>query len=53
MGRTELLKKQATAGRFGNYAMKEDLVLYYYGGNEAYKSLIHQGRVYLMLGEKR
>jgi hypothetical protein len=53
IGRSELLKKQETPGQFGKYSMKKDLMLYYYGGNEDNITMIHQGRVYVMLGEKR
>ncbi|SMC60932.1 FG-GAP repeat domain-containing protein [Pedobacter nyackensis] len=55
IGKLEMKKRQEepVPGNYEKYITKEDIILRHYGGNEAFKSLVHKGYIYLMLGEKK
>lgn len=55
LGAEEFLRRKNQSGMgigSDEYLTRDDLIKKYYGGNEAYKALIHKGYVYVMLGKK-
>ncbi|MNY11171.1 hypothetical protein D3C86_1441860 [compost metagenome] len=55
LGIEEFLKRKKEAKRMADqekYKTRDDLIKKYYGEKESYKTLVHQGYMYVMLGKK-